>query len=159
MGEEEAGDVDATVGGSPRSVRIVVGAGDDARLRSAASRRLAAAIAAAAAVDVRPDEVESPAGSKSGTALQIGSLVVSGTLSAGVLATLARIACAFVERGDSRRIELEAGGDRLVIESASVATERAVVADWLRRRAAADPAGEPAVEPAADPAAEPDGTE
>ncbi len=82
-------------------------------------------------LDARMQTGTSVAGQKSGAAISIGDLVVSGIFSAATVSALARIAVAYIRRGAARKITLKDGERSLVISDPSADTERAV-ADWLR---------------------------
>src|SRR4051794_7114800 len=81
-----------------------------------------------------------PDGSKSGTVIAVGSLVISGAVSVQAVRSIAQIVMAGMRRGLAGRIHLEDGARKLEIENATRDTERALVA-WLNGSNAPEPDG------------------
>ncbi|MBQ1049254.1 hypothetical protein KBX50_12380 [Micromonospora sp. C51] len=74
--------------------------------------------------------VAGPEGSKSGTAVAAGTLLLGGALSVPVMRAVAQVVMAAMRRGLAGRIKLQDGKRSIEIENASRDTERALVA-WL----------------------------
>ncbi|MGC5053160.1 hypothetical protein ACLQ2S_17095 [Micromonospora sp. DT48] len=73
-----------------------------------------------------------PDGSKSGTAVAAGTLLLGGALSVPVMRAVAQVVMAAMRRGLAGRIKLQDGERSIEIENASRDTERALV-EWLTR--------------------------
>ena len=109
-------------------------AGGGAADTAEATRLLSGELVRYVGVHVRSEEAAVPQGAKSGGAFFIGSLVVSGVLSPMTVRELVRLAVAFVERGAARRVVLEQDGDKLILEAAPAATQKALADAWMERR-------------------------
>jgi hypothetical protein len=106
----------------------------DARRTVEATQLLSNQLARAGRVHVRQEKAAAPPGVKSAGAFVVGWLVVSGVLSRETIRELVRLATAFVQRGAARKVILEQGGDKLILEAAPVDTQKALADAWIERR-------------------------
>jgi hypothetical protein len=81
-------------------------------------------------VNAAPATGAVPVDAKSGTAMTIGSLVLSGSLSAVVVRQITQVVLALIQRKAAGEITFRRGDDELTITNASRDTERALV-EWL----------------------------
>jgi hypothetical protein len=79
-----------------------------------------------------------PTGSKSGSAIAIGSLVLSGAVSAQIVRSITQVVLGAMRRGLAGRIKLQDGDRKIEIENSSRETERALV-EWLTGSSTATP--------------------
>ncbi len=85
----------------------------------------------AGAPEVGREKVEAPPDSKSGVAQSIWPLVVSGLASAAMTRMVAVVAKAWLDRAKGRKLTLECGGEKLVLEGGSAKDQSAVVQAWI----------------------------
>ncbi|QFU92610.1 hypothetical protein YIM_37265 [Amycolatopsis sp. YIM 10] len=77
---------------------------------------------------------DAPAGSKSATAVTIGSIAVSGVFSAAALRQLTRIVTAYIQRGSARKIKITDGDREIVIDGLSGKAQQALIDNWIESR-------------------------
>lgn len=80
--------------------------------------------------EVRVDRVEGSVseGAKSGLALQVGSLAISGVFSAATAAAFAKVMVARFDRAKARKVTLEKDGEKVEIDGISAADQHVLVA-------------------------------
>ena len=89
------------------------------------------------------DEVElaaggdAPPGSKGVELAVLGGLIVKLVRSTGLLDATIKTIASWVGRGPSRTVRIELDGDVLEVSGVSAGEQRALIDDWVRRRAAA----------------------
>ncbi|MBB5155386.1 effector-associated constant component EACC1 [Saccharopolyspora phatthalungensis] len=78
---------------------------------------------------VRVDRLrgQGPEGAKSGAALEIGRLVLSGVFSAATAVAFAKVMVARFERAKARRVSIEKDGDKVEIDGLSVEDQHLLV--------------------------------
>lgn len=91
----------------------------DPRRLDELGRQLAQDLRAAVALSVRPVEAQLPPLSKSGTAQQIGYLVVSGLLSASTVGAIRDVIVAYLARSRARAVRVKAGDREVTLDGAS----------------------------------------
>lgn len=99
--------------------------------RNAAARRLIIELNMEGVAAEAPTTVAEP-GSKPGTALVLGELVVQGLLSTATVTAIARVVIAFVRRGAARKVEFTRGDEKIVIEGISATDQMRALEEWLR---------------------------
>ncbi|GAA4619094.1 effector-associated constant component EACC1 [Saccharopolyspora hordei] len=82
-------------------------------------------------IEVRRAREEAPADSKSGVGAQLAELVISGVLSAGAVAAMARVLVALVNRSAKRSVTIKrANGDEMTLDATSADVQRRL-AEWF----------------------------
>jgi Effector Associated Constant Component 1 len=101
------------------TVQVIGEESTDPRRLDEMGRQLAQDLRSAAALSVRPIEVQPPPLSKSGTAQQIGYLVVSGLLSASTVGAIRDVIVAYLARSRARAVRVKAGDREVTLDGAS----------------------------------------
>lgn len=110
-------------------VQVVVGDSTDPRRLDDLTGRLARDLRAIRELSVRPEVTPSLPGSKSATLGQIGTLAVSGLLSAAGLGALRDIIVAYLQRSGARAVTVRAGDREVVLTGISAADLSAVTSE------------------------------
>jgi hypothetical protein len=101
------------------TVQVIGEESTDPRRLDELGRQLAQDLRAAGPLSVRPVEVQPPPLSKSGTAQQIGYLVVSGLLSASTVGAIRDVIVAYLARSRARAVRVKAGDREVTLDGAS----------------------------------------
>ncbi|MBW4719567.1 hypothetical protein [Saccharothrix obliqua] len=109
----------------------------DAPNAASATNMLLDELVRGARADARHAPAELPDGAKSGAGLALTELLLNGAVPAAVAAAIASVVTAFVQRGSARKIVLRSGDESITVQGADAATQRELVAEWLRRHGTA----------------------
>lgn len=88
----------------------------------------------AARLDARPVTGPAPDGSKSGTGLTIGELVVSGALSATTVRAASAVLVSWLHGRAKRKVTLRSGDGEIVLDGTPTPAQQAMVEKWLSER-------------------------
>jgi hypothetical protein len=119
-------------------VWISVGVADDAGQREllAATRTLVEELSSVGRVESVSSAA--PSGAKGLDALDPGSFILTGALTASLLRALVRVVTTFINRRSAETVMMEVDGDIVVIKGGvSGSAQRALVEAWIERRALA----------------------
>lgn len=108
------------------TVRVVGGQGLDARSLDRLTRQLAADLRAAGPFAVRPLPATAGPGGKSGVVEQIGSLLLSGVLSAAGVGAIRDVIVAYLARSNARAVHVRRGDNEVTLDGVSAADLAAV---------------------------------
>jgi hypothetical protein len=114
-------------------IRVMATIGMDRREATEATADLAVGLRSVGIV-ASPATVGTPTGTRSGTALTLGSLVVQAALSGAAISAFAKVVIAFLHRGGDRKIVLKYGEDELEISGPYSKELRALVEEFLADR-------------------------
>lgn len=78
---------------------------------------------------------EAPTSTKSGMAIDWGTVLVTLAASGGVLTTLINLIQARLTRDERRSVTVEIGGDKLVLTGVSSGQQQQLIDEWLKRQA------------------------
>ncbi|MGH3721831.1 MAG: effector-associated constant component EACC1 [Pseudonocardiaceae bacterium] len=114
-------------------VRVTLKADGDRRATAEAAILLGIELHRAG-VTVQPATTGPPPNSKPGAAVTFETLVVYALLSPTAAAAFTKVVVAFLHRQSTRKIIIEHGGDRIEMDGASAANQRAVLEAWCAAR-------------------------
>jgi hypothetical protein len=114
-------------------VRVLPEADGDRQATAEAAKLLGAELCRAG-VAAQPAPVGPPPNSKSGAAVTFETLIVYALLSPTAAAAFTKVVVAFLNRQGARKIIIERGGDRIEIDGASAANQRAALETWCAAR-------------------------
>ncbi|MGH3819896.1 MAG: hypothetical protein ACRDRE_19525 [Pseudonocardiaceae bacterium] len=114
-------------------VRVLLKEDGDERVTAEAIRLLGVELHRAG-VAAQPIPAGLPPNSKSGVAVTFDALIVYGLLSPAAVAAFTKIVLAFLRRQSARKIIIEHDGDRIEIDGASAASQRAMLEAWCAAR-------------------------
>lgn len=114
-------------------VRILPEADGDRRATAEAAKLLGAELHRAG-VAAQPAPAGQPPNSKSGAVVTFETLVIYGLLSSTTAAAFTKVIIAFLHRQSARKIIIEHGSDRIEIDGASAANQRAALEAWCAAR-------------------------